>query len=66
MGFLGGRAGLVLRGGGEWGLVVRFRPVASPRSSSATVGALATSASEKGQGEVGLGLSLHAGVGVML
>jgi hypothetical protein len=38
MGVLGGRAGLVELGGGEWGLVAQCRPVASPRSSSETVG----------------------------
>jgi hypothetical protein len=32
MGVLGGRAGLVERGGGEWSLVARCRPLASLRS----------------------------------
>jgi hypothetical protein len=59
---LGGNGRLVERGGGEWGRVARCRLVASPRSSSATVGALAMSASERGQGEVRAG-SLSAGWG---
>jgi hypothetical protein len=62
MGLLGGNGRLVDRGGGEWGRVARCRPVASSRSSSATVGALATPVSERGQGEVSVG-SLSAGWG---
>jgi hypothetical protein len=62
MGLLGGNGRLVERGGGEWGRVVRCRPVASLRSLNATVGALATSASERGQGEVRDG-SLSTGWG---
>jgi hypothetical protein len=59
MGALGGNGRLVESGGGEWGWVAHQRPMASPRSFRATVGALATSASERGQGEVRAGLSLR-------